>query len=373
MSKEYKICINCIMDTTDPDIQFDEVGVCNYCHEFTAIFKPILERANNGAALNDLNVILEKIKNKGKNKPYDCIIGISGGVDSTYVAYKVKEFGLRPLAVHFDSGWNSELAVNNIENIVKKLNIDLNTYVVDWEEMKDLQLAFFKASVANCDIPTDHAFYAVLYAMAAKHGIKYIISGYNLATESVLPKAWGYNSGDLRHLKAIHKRFGSSKLKHYPTLNFFLRYFYYPFIKGIKTVSILNYIPYNKAKTKEFITRNLGWRDYGGKHYESIFTRFFQAYYLPTKFGFDKRKAHLTSLVLSGQLSRDEALAEIALPANSKENLQSDKEFIAKKLGLSNQQFEEILELPNKTYKSYASNERLFHWKKVLQNFLKYR
>lgn len=358
------------MDTSDPEIWFDEKGVCSHCHRFNTIAKPVLDKANSGQGLKDLEIILSKIKEKGKNKQYDCLIGISGGVDSTYVAYKVKELGLKPLAVHFDSGWNSELAVNNIENIVKKLNIDLYTHVVDWDEMRDLQLAFFKASVANCDIPTDHAFFAVLLKIAAKYGINYIISGSNFATEFILPKAWGYSAADLRHLKAIHKCFGSFKLKRYPTLSFVARYFYYPFLKNIKTIELLNYLPYEKKAAKEVISKELEWRDYGGKHYESVFTRFFQAYYLPVKFGFDKRRAHLASLVVSGQTSRDEALAQMTLPADTQERLLIDKEFVAKKLGLSNEQFNEILNLPCKTHKSYSSSEVLFKLKNFAQGLL---
>lgn len=371
MNGKYQICVNCIMDTSDPEIWFDEKGVCSHCHRFNTIAKPVLDKANSGERLKDLEVILSKIKEKGKNKQYDCLIGISGGVDSTYVAYKVKEFGLKPLAVHFDSGWNSELAVNNIENIVKKLNIDLYTHVVDWDEMKDLQLAFFKASVANCDIPTDHAFLAVLHKVAAKYDIKHVISGSNFATESILPKAWGYNAGDLRHLKSIHKRFGSFKLKRYPTLNFFARYFYYPFLKKIRIVELLNYLPYEKKAAKEIISKELEWRDYGGKHYESVFTRFFQAYYLPVKFGFDKRRAHLASLVVSGQMSRDEALAEMTLPADSQERLLSDKEFVAKKLGLNNEQFDNILASPIRTYKDFPCNQWLFSLKNKMQQLIK--
>jgi N-acetyl sugar amidotransferase len=287
-------------------------------------------------------------------------MGLSGGVDSSYVAYTAKRLGLRPLAVHFDSGWNSELAVNNIENIVKKLGIDLHTHVVDWEEMRDLQLAFFKASVANCDIPTDHAFPAILYREAARHGIKYILSGSNYATEFILPSAWGYQSGDLRHLRDIHNRFGRAKLREYPTIGFFQQYIWYPYVRGIKTVKPLNYLPYNKFETKKTIMRELDWRDYGGKHYESVFTRFFQGYYLPVKFGYDKRRAHLSSLINAGQLTREAAMDELAHPTYDPQLQADDKAFVAKKIGVSVAELDEIFQRPNKDYSEYASYAKLF-------------
>lgn len=370
MSRDYQICSRCVMDTSDPNITFDTLGVCNHCREYEQVAKPIVDRAEAGLAEPELLRTVEKIKAAGRGKDYDCLIGLSGGVDSTYVALKVKELGLRPLAVHFDSGWNSELAVSNIENIVKRLDIDLFTFVCDWDEMRDLQLAFFKAGVANCDTPTDHAFLAVLYRVASQHGIRHIVTGTNLATEAILPSAWGYSPADLTHLRDIHRRFGSVKLKTYPTLGFFQRYFYYPIIRGLRTVRILNLMPYNKAEVKKTITEKLGWRDYGGKHYESIFTRFFQAYYLPAKFGYDKRRAHLSSLIVSGQLTREEALAELALPTYPADLLATDKEFVAKKIGLTVDEFEHIVKTAPHPYSDYATEEWLykiksFFWGKV--------
>ncbi len=358
-----EVCVRCVMDVSDPDITFDENGVCNHCRQFDLVYKPVLERANSSEGPARLATLVEGIKAQGAGKDYDCIIGISGGVDSTYVAWKVKELGLRPLAVHFDSGWNSELAVANIENLVKRLGFDLHTFVVDWEEMADLQLAFFKASLANCDIPTDHGFLAVLYHTAAKYGVKTFIGGGNIATESILPQAWGYNAGDRRHLRAVHRRFGQVPLKTYPTLSFFDRYFWFPAIKGFREVRLLNYLPYDKNAAKELITRELGWRDYGGKHYESIFTRFFQAYYLPQKFGFDKRKAHFSSLIVSGQMSREEALQELNKPTAPADLLERDREFVARKIGITTSEMDEILALPPKSYRDYPSNEWLFKLK----------
>jgi N-acetyl sugar amidotransferase len=359
------------MDTSDPEITFDREGVCSHCRAYDQIARPVVERAKTPEGRQQLEELVAQIKREGEGKEYDCLIGISGGVDSTYVAWQTRRLGLRPLAVHFDSGWNSELAVNNIENVVKKLGIDLHTFVMDWEEMRDLQLAFFKASLANCDVPTDHAFYAVLHRTAVQHGIKTIISGGNAATEFILPRSWGYNASDLRHLRAVHRRYGTRKLATYPTLGFFRRYIWNPYVLGIRTVRILDYLPYNKEKAKRLIADELGWRDYGGKHYESVFTRFFQAYYLPTKFGFDKRRAHLSSLIVSGQMGREDALAELLLPPDSTQKMKDDKEFVAKKLGISVGEFDAILNLPTGSHRELPSQEWLFRAKERLQASLK--
>ena len=362
MTRQYQICIKCIMDTSDPEISFDDRGICNHCQKYEAICVShwISDPSTRAQALKK---VVAEIQSRSSGKEYDCVIGVSGGVDSTYVAYMTKKLGLRPLAVHFDSGWNSELAVKNIENLVKKLSIDLHTFVVDWEEMRDLQLAFFKASVANCDIPTDHAIIATLYRVAGEHGIPTIITGQNYATESILPASWGYTAQDLRHILSIHRKFGKAQLKKYPTLSFFQTYFYYPKMKGIQLVPILNYLDYDKKKAIEVMSSELAWRDYGGKHFESVFTRFFQSYYLPKKFGFDKRRAHLASLVVSGQISREHALETMQTPPHPEHLLLNDKEFVAKKLGLTTSEFDEILALENRDFKDYPSNQALFQLK----------
>ena len=359
MNRSYQICTRCVMDTTDPDITFDAQGVCNHCLKYDAMVRDIVESADRGERESELEAIVERIKEAGRGGDYDCIMGLSGGVDSSYVAYQAKRLGLRPLAVHFDSGWNSELAVNNIENIVKKLGIDLHTHVVDWEEMGDLQLAFFKASVANCDTPTDHAFPAVLYREAARHKIKYILSGTNFATEFILPPAWGHTSSDKRQLTDIHRRFGRCPLRHYPRIGFFAQYLWYPYVRGIKTVHVLNYLPYRKNVAKKTIASELGWRDYGGKHYESVFTRFFQGYYLPVKFGFDKRRAHWASLINAAQATREEAMADLEGPPYDPALQQDDKEFVAKKLGITLEEFNQVIALPNRHYSDYKSNDWL--------------
>ena len=361
----HQICTHCVMDTTDPEITFDDQGVCNHCHDFEHHQKPqLLGGAAGDAALSRL---VSQIKNDGKRKEYDCIIGISGGVDSSYVAYRVLQLGLRPLAVHVDTGWNSELAVGNIEKIVTALNIDLHTTVIDWDEMRDLQLAFLRSGVANCDVPQDHAFVAVLFKLAASKNIRWIISGHNLQTESILPEAWGYTSIDRKHLKSIHQRFGTRRLQTFPTYSLFDYTFYWPYVKKIKIVKMLNYQDYDKQQAKQFLMDKFGWRDYGGKHYESRFTKFFQSYYLPRKFGFDKRRAHVASLVVSGQMTRSAALASLESPPYVEAEAAADSAFIAKKLGIQREELEGIIAAPPKTYRDYPSHadliERLLHLK----------
>lgn len=358
---DYKICNHCIMDTSDTQITFDNEGVCSHCHEFETRIRPRIITGDEGGRAWDGWV--ERIRAKGKGKDYDCIIGVSGGVDSAYLAMKVKEAGLRPLAVHVDGGWNSEVAVKNIELLVKGLNLDLFTHVVDWEEMRDLQVAFLKASVPNQDIPQDHAFFSQLHRQAVKFKIGYFLNGVNFATEGILPRSWGYPAMDLRHLEAIHRQFGSAPLNNFPRISFMDLYVTNPYIRGFKVLLPLNYMDYSKDLAKEELAKAFGWRDYGGKHHESRWTKFFQNHYLPAKFGFDKRRAHLSSLIVTDQISREEALSEIEKPLYEAQALEQDKRFIAKKLGLSPEAFEEILALPRKSHSDYPSNARLMKLK----------
>lgn len=352
-----QVCVRTVMDTSDPDIWFDENGVSSHAIAFDNGIAPILAAATEGRREGELQEWVRMIKEAGKNKPYDCIVGVSGGVDSTFLIYRAVQLGLRPLAVHFDSGWNSELAVNNIENIVRRLGLDLVTEVVDWREMRDLQLSFLKASVPNCDIPTDHAFPAVAFRQAAKYGIKYILSGTNFATESVLPTAWGYNNSDAKHVRGVQKIFGSVKLRTYPTMGLLKRQVWYGGVRAIRTLHLLDFMRYVKSEAKEEITRELDWRDYGGKHHESVFTRYFQGFYLPTKFGFDKRKAHLSSLILAGQATREEALAELEEPPYDPSMQKQDHEFIAKKLGITTGELDAIIAAPPKSHLDYPNNQ----------------
>ena len=366
MSREYQICKRCIMDTSDPDIVFDERGICNHCKEAEELLHSSWHPDEKGEAM--IRDLVHKIKNEGKGKEYDCIVGLSGGVDSSYLAYKAVELGLRPLVVHVDCGWNSELAVKNIENIVKLLHLELHTYVVDWEEMKDLQLAFFKSSVANQDIPQDHAIFAALYKFAVKNKVKYVLNGSNFATESILPQSWGYNALDYRQLKGIHRKFGTLKLRTFPHVTFLQRYIYFTLIRRMKVVKLLNLMPYSKDDAISLMSNQLGWRYYGGKHHESRFTKFFQAYYLPHKFGYDKRRSHCSSLIMSGQMVREEALKEMEKELYQPGELNDDLDYVAKKIGLTSEGLRTLIEQPGRSYKDYPNNEWLFKWGISLRN-----
>jgi len=358
MAINYKICTRCIMDTTDPEIVFDEKGVCNHCKRYEERAKKELHHDETGQ--QKLERLINEIKENGKNKEYDCIIGLSGGVDSTMVAYTVKKLGLRPLAIHLDNGWDSELAINNIKNTVGKLGITLKMVTCNWEEFKDLQLSFLRASISNAEIPTDHALVALLYHTAADKGIGYIISGGNIVTEAIMPESWGYDPKDLKFIKGIHKRFGKIKLKSFPQLTLF-NWVDYTFVRRIKFIPILNYISYVKENAKKLIEKELGWKDYGLKHYESIYTRFFQGYILPKKFNVDKRRAHLSTLICSGQMSREEALKEMQhSPYPSEKMMEEDKEYVIKKLGLSREEFARIMSAPIKGFQDYPNNHSLF-------------
>jgi N-acetyl sugar amidotransferase len=343
------------MDTSDPEIHFDENGICNYYYEYqrkaARFLLPQKEREEK------FNQIIREIKKEGKSKEYDCLIGLSGGVDSSYIAYLAGEMGLKVLIVHFDNGWNSELAVSNIEKLVNKYNFDLHTLVVDWNEFKDIQLSFFKASVPNIEVVTDHAIIATLYRIAKKYNIKYLISGSNLVTEGILPPAWGYDASDFYHIKAIHKMFGKKAIKTFPYLSL-TNFFYYMMIRKVKKINILNYIDYNKQNAIKELEEKVGWQYYGGKHYESVFTQFFQAYVLPTKFGFDKRRAHLSSLICSGQITREQALSELEKPLYNETLLQEHIDYITKKWEIAREEFERIMSLPSKKHEDYPSNKK---------------
>src|SRR5689334_8627421 len=353
------------MDTTDPDISFDAAGVCNHCHRYEEVARQrIIPPAQRQERLAQL---VAEVKRAGEGKPYDCVIGVSGGVDSTYVAWVVKDLGLRPLAVHLDNGWNSELAVANIEKTLNKLGIDLYTHVIDWEEFQNLQISFLKASTPDGEVPTDHAIFALLYRIAAKHGLKHVITGTNVISEAILPEKWGYGYFDWSYVKDVHGRFGTARLSTYPRFSL-PRLFYYVFLRGIRMVSILNYIDYNKQQAMQLLQNKLGWVYYGGKHYESIYTRFYQAYLLPRKFEIDKRKAHYSNLVLSGQMSRQEALEAMKAPVYPEDLLEQDRLYAVKKLGLDEASFERIMALPRRTFLDYRTNQAIFTLAKRIVN-----
>ncbi len=366
--RPYQECVACVMDTSDPDITFDDAGVCNHCHGFESFWRP--RWFPNAEGARKLEAMLEKARAEGKGKDYDCIIGLSGGVDSSYLALKVKEFNLRPLVVHVDCGWNSELAVHNIEQIVKYCGYDLHTHVVDWEEVKDLQLAFLRSGVANQDVPQDHAFFAALYGTAIKHGIKTVISGGNIATESIFPKNWLGDNMDKRNLRAIHQRFGTGKLRSYPMVGFFNYYIGYPFLHGMRVLRPLNYMPYDKRAAVRELVEKVGYKEYGRKHGESVFTKFFQNYYLPTRFGMDKRRPHYASLIVSGQISRAEAVQALAEPLYDERELDQDMDYFCKKLSLTRPEFEALLNVEKHDWRDYPNNEKLYLTLKKLQGLV---
>jgi N-acetyl sugar amidotransferase len=355
MNKPYQVCTRCVMDTTAPDIVFDEAGVCNYCktHEEKVALAPFSQ----GEASAKLAALVQTIQSR-KTGDYDSIVGLSGGVDSSYVAYQAVKLGLKPLAVHFDNGWNSELAVKNIEQMVKRLGLDLLTFVIDWEEFRDIQRSFFKAHVVDIEMVTDHAIFAAMYRIANQHGIRYILSGTNAATESIMPSAWQHFKFDLRNLKHIHSRFGTRPIKRYPTLSVWgMAWNHY--VRGAQSVSVLNYLPYRKDEAIQTLQTELGWQYYGGKHYESQFTKFYQAHILPGKFGIDKRRIHLSDLVMNDEIDRAQALAELDKPLYPPNALEQDREYVCKKLGFSAAEFSAYMAAPPVSHYNYPSYAKL--------------
>jgi N-acetyl sugar amidotransferase len=353
----YQQCSVTVMDNiSDPDIHFDEKGICNYYYEYQdAAKKYVFEGERGEKKLNDL---ISQIKKDGNGKRYDCLIGLSGGVDSTYVAFLAKRYGLRPLAVHLDNGWDSELAVKNVENIITKCGFDLYSLVINWEEFKDIQLSYLRASVVDIEIVSDHAIFASMYRLAKEYKTGYILSGTNVVTEFIMPPSWIYEKMDFTNLNDIHTKYGKRKLRTYPIFDF-KKHVYYSAVLKLVPVSILNYVPYVKKEVKEIIAKEFDWRDYGGKHYESQFTKFYQAFILPEKFYIDKRKAHLSTLICSGQITRDEAMRELGKPLYDPMQLKSDKEYVLKKFGLSAGEFENIMRLPVRKHSEFKSDRRL--------------
>lgn len=352
--RNYQVCSRCIMDTSAQEITFDNTGVCSFCTGYDKALKLYPQTLNDKE--KSLAREVKEIKKDGRYKKYDCIIGLSGGVDSSYLAYLVKDLGLRALAVHVDTGWNSEIAVGNIENITKILNIELQTIVVDWEEMKYLQRSFLLARLPNCDIPQDHVFMAALMRTARKEKINHIISGHNYVTEYVLPVSWGFPSEDLVHIRDVHKRTSNLRLSLLPVWSHVQKSIAdYLFV--IKKHRFLNYISYNKSDAKRTIEDKLKWRDYGGKHFESLFTRFFQSYYLPMTFGYDKRRAHLSNLVISGQITRDQALAEMEKPPYDERTIQNDIDYIKRKLEFTDEEFELVMHGPRQRHQDYKTQK----------------
>lgn len=356
------------MDTTDPLITFDQYGVCNYCQNYQQEASKYWFPSDEGRQRLDL--IISSIKKKGKNKKYDCILGLSGGIDSSYLALKVYEYGLRPLVVHIDAGWNSELAVSNIMSLVKYCNYDLHTVVINWDEMRSLHLSYLRSGIANQDVPQDHIFFSSLYHFAVKNGIKSVLSGGNFATESIMPESWEGSAMDSISLKAIHRKFGHQRLLSYRTISMFEIYFWFPIVRGMRTYRLLNYIPYNKSVALDELKRTVNFKPYPRKHGESIFTKFFQNYYLPTKYGYDKRRPHLSSLILAGQISRSEALDLLSQPLYDPVELQADITYFCKKLRISRAEFDQFMSLPNKSYLDFPNWSRRYALVKRVQSKL---
>ncbi len=360
-------CSFCVMDDSDPEIVFNHLGGCNHCISAQSSLK------NLGTSLNKktrLNKHISDIKARNSAKPYDVIMGVSGGVDSSYAIVKAKELGLRILAVHCDTGWNSNIAVDNINTLIEKLNIDLETVVVDWAAMKGLQRSFFLASVSNCDIPQDHAIVAVNNRISSKFGIYDFISGGNLAGEAIMPGSWGYDARDLTHLEAINRSFDRVSLKNYPRLSAFMAYFYMPFIKGVRNYRMLNDLDYNPLEAKKLLMDKYGWKDYGGKHHESVFTRFYQAYYLPSKFGFDKRKGHLSSLIAAGLMSKEDALLELEKPLYNGTQLKNDEQYFIKKLSFSEGDWAKIMQSSPVPHSYYPTNRKMHGLLTKIKSFI---
>lgn len=344
----YQRCSLSVMDNiADPDIRFDEAGVCHYYQEYRE--KEAVNCIKGDLARRMLEKVIETIQVSGKGRKYDCIMGLSGGVDSSYLAYLAHSYGLRPLAVHFDNGWNSELAVMNIEQIIRRLGFDLHTYVIHWSEFRNLQLAYLRASVVDIEAITDHAIIAVLNQLAKQFGISYILSGTNVQTESTMPRSWIFPKTDPVNIRSIFRAHGEGSLKSYPFIRPRMHRLYQS-IKDVQSISLLNLVEYKKNAVKETLQREFGWRDYGGKHYESIWTRFFQGYILPKKFHIDKRKPHLSDLIFAGQMTKDEALLELSKPIYDEELLLQDKAFVLKKLELSEVEFNHLMSLPPRSH-----------------------
>ena len=354
------VCNRCIMDSiNDPDILINDDGVCNHCTTFDFEFNKLPKGINRE---KELESIITKIKLKGIGRKYDCLLGVSGGVDSSYLAYLCSIYGLRPLIIHFDNGWNSELSVLNIQNLLDKLGFDFETLVINWDEFKDLQLSYFKAGVVDLEFPTDHAILASMFKIAKKHKIKFVLSGHNVVTEGTyLPKSWVHSKLDYLNLKDIHKQYGSIKLKTYPYLSFIKRLYNF-YNSQFEYIQLLNLLEYNKFEVKKKLVSELSWKDYGGKHFESIFTRFYQGYILPNKFNIDKRVFHYSCLVQSEQITREQAIKLLQEPIYDINLLESDKKYVLKKLNFNEATFEDYMRAPIRKHNEFKSEQK--YWNK---------
>ncbi len=360
MRQDIQICTKCVMDTTDSKIIFDQNGVCDHCKIYFSDILPIWQKGQNRA--KDLEEIVSKIRESNKGEDFDCIMGMSGGIDSSYLLYSmVENYGMRPLVFHVDAGWNSQIAVNNIERLIDGLGLDLYTQVINWEEIKDLQLAYFKSGVPHIDTPQDHAFFATMYKFASDNNIKHILTGGNYSTECVRnPLEWMYYQSDSTQLRDIHRQFGTIPLDSYPITSIIWHKFYLPYFRGIKLIRPLDYIPYNKKEAMNLLMKNFGYQKYPQKHFESRFTRFYESYWLSERFGYDTRKVQYSSLILTGQMERHEAIEKLKKPAYDKEFIDQEFEYVSNKLGISTQELQSFFSAPKKTYKDYKSQKYLY-------------
>ncbi|WP_247205769.1 N-acetyl sugar amidotransferase [Escherichia coli] len=358
--KKYKICNRCVMDTSDPNISFDDNGQCDYCSNFD---KNILPNWNaNNSGLSKLLEMSESIKKDSKGSDFDCIIGLSGGLDSSYAAYIAKEkMGLRPLLFHVDAGWNTDQAVGNIEKLIEGLGLDLYTEVINWEEMKDLQLSFLKSGIPDQDLVQDAAFFSSLYKFARKHKIKHVITGSNFSTECCRePEEWGgYLGIDTMLFNDIHRQFGTRPLNSFPLVDILIYKVFYQKILGMKVHHPLNLVPFTKKDAENELSEKFGWQPFQHKHHESRFTRFYEDYWLPRRFGYEKRRAHFSSLIMTGQMTREQALERLLKPEMDEHFLQQEFEYIAHKLGISVDDLKELFSIPKKTYKDYKNKRWL--------------
>ncbi len=358
--KSYQVCTNCVMDTTDSKITFDEKGICDHCHNYYENILPNWHTDEKGRHL--LEKTIEEIKKESKGKDFDCILGISGGVDSSYMLHiVVKEFGLRPLVFHVDAGWDTEIAVQNIQKLIDGLQLDLYTEVIDWEEMKEFQLALFRAGIPHLDIPQDHAFIATLYNFADKYNIKYILNGSNYSTECVRnPMEWLYYGTDMLQINDLLKKFCRVKLKTYPFSSIYRHKIYLRYIRRVRVFKPLNYVPYIRSEAVKVLEREYGWKPYGQKHFESRFTKFFEGFWLPGRFGFDTRRVQFSSLILTGQMTREEALEKLKHPAYDPKTIEDEFKYIATKLGITTDELWGFFKMPKKFYWDYKNQHKIF-------------
>ncbi|ERJ57724.1 N-acetyl sugar amidotransferase [Sphingobacterium paucimobilis] len=367
-NKLYQQCTKCVMDTQDPDIFFDKKGVCNHCLD-AELKLPMYKYTANQEEENILQI--KKTLLRDKKGKYDSVIGLSGGVDSSYVAYLAKKMELNPLCVHFDNGWNSEVAVSNIKKIVDKCGFDLETYVINWPEFKDLQRSFFKAGVIDVEMLSDHAIMATMYKLRKKHNIKYILSGANYVTEHGMPNSWVWRKQDLTQIEAIQKQFGQKRIKNFPTMSSIRYQISRKLGLGGSYIELLNSINYEKETAMKLLETEFDWEYYGGKHYESVFTKFYQAYYLPEKFGVDKRTVHLSAQIRNEEISREKALNELKKPLYSSSDLSSDLDYVLKKLSFTQEEFDQIMKQEAKSHLDYPSDQWIFDFYMKIKGLLR--